>query len=385
MPLPLRAFQIYLGAWWAAFGKAGRKRAPLNLKRLAFLVLAFPAFLLLQALHWLAHGIDAILFPKVGAIALRSPLFVVGIPRSGTTFIHRSLATDTETFTTLPLWEAVFAPALCQKYLIRFVGRIDQAIGAPLQKTVNALTRSASGPLEDIHAVGLEAPEEDYLTLLPAAGCFFPAIAFPSENALWPLAQLSEIEPIRREQILSHYRSCLQKHLAFRGTHLRLLSKNAAFATWIPDLRSTFPDARFICCVRTPFRALSSQVSSLQSAAVAFAYDPHAARLAELMEAVFAAGYASLARHLDADCALIDQEDLARDNAASLRALCQLIDLHPEGNLAHELDRLAQAQGPHKSKHHHEDTGNYAHREALRDRLNPPYQQCLAHPLRAKP
>lgn len=55
-------------------------------RRLLAMALFWPAFLLLQTINGLALLLDRVLFPRYRQIAVREPLFVVGIPRSGTTF-----------------------------------------------------------------------------------------------------------------------------------------------------------------------------------------------------------------------------------------------------------------------------------------------------------
>jgi hypothetical protein len=66
--------------------------------------------------------------------------------------------------------------------------------------------------------------------------------------------------------LLSYYHACLQKHLAYHGEPLTLLSKNPSFTCVLSDLRATFADARFIACIRDPQEAVPSQLSSLRPA-----------------------------------------------------------------------------------------------------------------------
>jgi hypothetical protein len=63
-------------------------------RRLAVLIVLAPPFLLLQLCHWVGFAADEILFRGYRKVQIRDPVFVVGVPRSGTTFLHRLLARD---------------------------------------------------------------------------------------------------------------------------------------------------------------------------------------------------------------------------------------------------------------------------------------------------
>ena len=82
------------------------------------------------------------------------------------------MASHTELYTSMPLWELLFAPALCQKYVIWGLYRADAAIGGPAIKTINWVQAKLAAKLDDIHPTGLTDPEEDYLGLFPFDGCF---------------------------------------------------------------------------------------------------------------------------------------------------------------------------------------------------------------------
>ena len=90
-------------------------------------------------------------------------LFIIGIPRSGTTFIHRTIAKASET-TTFTTWESIFAPAICEKKFLLFFGKIDRFIGAPFERILSFFIRLWGDDFHNIHSVTLDAPEEDYLT-----------------------------------------------------------------------------------------------------------------------------------------------------------------------------------------------------------------------------
>lgn len=71
------------------------------------LLLMFPFLLLLQVMHWMLWAVDEIAFRRYRQVNIESPVFVIGAPRTGTTFLHHVLAGDPG-FTTFRLWECLF-------------------------------------------------------------------------------------------------------------------------------------------------------------------------------------------------------------------------------------------------------------------------------------
>jgi omega-hydroxy-beta-dihydromenaquinone-9 sulfotransferase len=270
----IRAFLLSLrlhGRWWLeAFGREGRHAAPLGTRRLVVLLIGFPAFMLLQMLHWLAFLLDEVLFRGYRRVEVKAPLFVTGVPRSGTTFVHRALARDESQFSTFRTWEALFAPAIVERKAIAALAALDRRLGAPLSRWVHGLNSRVTGNLTHIHEVGLQAAEEDYLTLLPAGGCFIAALAFPVSASVWSLGRLPELPEAERRVLLDFYHAMLQKHLYTAPPGRRLLSKNAAFGSWLPELATRYPDGRFLVCLREPTAALSSQLSAIEGGLALF-------------------------------------------------------------------------------------------------------------------
>jgi hypothetical protein len=325
--------------------------APLCLRRILFLLLC-PLLLLIQLTHWIGFLLDEIFFPRYRSIQVREPVFITGIPRSGTTFVHRSLARDKHQFSTVSTWEALLAPSICARKLIAAVAVLDRRLGAPLAKAIAALTRRAAGDFNAIHAVTPDAPEEDYLWLLPAASCLILLLAFPESRYLAQMAALDTLPKNQSKRLLDFYERCIQRHLYAGGKGRRFLSKNAAFASWCPALRQRFPDAKFLLCIREPSEALRSQLSSLAPARRIFGTDPTGTITARLFTEIFKHNYKALAdftRQQDPKAvALIDQADLSdAPGPVTLAALNQL-ELSTDPALR---EYLAQLKARHQSQH----------------------------------
>jgi hypothetical protein len=232
-----------------------------------------PLFLLVQGVHWLGFLLDEILFPGYRRVRIREPLFVVGLPRSGTTFLHRVLARDRDRFTTTRLWELLLAPSVTQRKVMLGLGALDRALGRPLGRLLAASAGWGFRWMEAIHEVALSDPEEDYFLLLPVFACFLLVVPYPYHPAVWELARFDALPEKKRRAIMAFYRRALQRHLYVAGPEKQLLSKNPAFTPFLRSILETYPDARILCCVRNPEEAVPSVLSSLRPGAEFLGYE----------------------------------------------------------------------------------------------------------------
>lgn len=246
--------------------------APWRGGRLLALALFVPIFALLQLTHWIGFLLDDILFPGYRRVPVSEPLFVIGLPRSGTSYLQRVLSLDEGT-TTMRLWELVLAPSVTERKIWMALIAADRAVGSPLGRLLGWAQHRAVEWMDDVHPVLLDEPEEDFLTLLPAFACFLLVIPFPGHPEVWRLTRFDEWDAAERKSVLDFYRSCLQRHLYAVGDGRRLLSKNPSFTPFAASLAEAFPDARFICCVRDPREAVPSQLSSVADGMRLFGVD----------------------------------------------------------------------------------------------------------------
>jgi len=327
---------------------------PAARRMLALLVLG-PPFLALQAVHWIGFLLDEVLFPGFRDIRVRRPLFVVGMPRSGTTFLHRLLADDEARFTTLRLWQLVLAPSITERRVWGAVFRVDAALGRPLGHLWRRAERLLFGWMDAVHPVRADAPEEDHLLLLPRFRCFLLVLAFPRHPAVWRLARFDALPERERRRVVSFYRSCLQRHLHVVGDDRRILSKNPSFTPWLESLSEAFPDARFVCCVRDPRRAIPSLLSSLEGGAALFGWNPAEpemrGRFVQMLvdHAEHATGFADGRPGHPFEWSRM--EDLRRDPSGTVRRLYESFGWSPAGAYRKRLEEAAARARRYRSRH----------------------------------
>lgn len=350
--------------------------ASLGVGRLLFLFILFPLFLTLQLIHWVCFFLDEIFFHSYRNVEIKAPVFISGIPRSGTTFVHRTLQDKLSGFTSFSTWEAVLAPSIFQRKCLRLLARIDQLLGGFGRKCLNAVVNKFSEDLDDVHEVGLSDPEEDYLALLPAGGCFIMLFAFPFSQHLKQIGMLDLLSSKERERILQFYHRCLQKHLYCSPRNSRLLSKNAAFGSWIPELQSRYPDSSCVLCIREPSRAISSQLSSLEGAHSLFGSDSSGEYSAKLILEVFTHNYLTLntfSKNVRTGVGILDQKDLRKEPGKLLAKMANRLQL----GTAEEIGKLKTLESASSSRHKHELKDHPIEIKAIKVCIEPSYEEML--------
>ncbi len=258
----MSGFRQYLRLLWLTLFHSRGTHARPTLKRVGIVSIVIPLLLLLQICHWLGFLLDEILFRKYRQVIVRAPVFILGLPRSGTTFLHRMLARDTENYTTMQLWEMLLAPSITERKLLMALATLDHWLGGFGYRLVRAFDKRVFARGSKIHKISLFQPEEDELLLLPLFSSIFLVHLFPFPQAIWHIVHFdSAMPPADRQRIMSFYRRCVQRHLYVHGPNKRFLSKNPAFTSKIDALDEYFPDAKVICNVRDPLEAIPSFLS----------------------------------------------------------------------------------------------------------------------------
>jgi hypothetical protein len=188
---------------------------------------------------------DQRLHPEIAQHEIRSPLFVLGLPRTGTTFLHTLLSADPENRAPLT-WEVMepSPPTNAEKH--RRIRRTSQNLACLEWMAPN---------FRQLHPVGAHLPQECVSLMSPTflSDQFDTMYNVPGYRE-WFLRQ--DLQPA-----YAFHRRFLQ-HLQERKNRRRWVLKAPTHMFALPTLLSTYPDALFVQTHRAPFEAITS-VSSL--------------------------------------------------------------------------------------------------------------------------
>lgn len=319
----------FLRLSWCTFFGAADTPARVSWRRVLVMLLFLPSFLLTQLINWLFLWMDELLFPRYRTIQVMQPVFLVGAPRSGTTMLHRILSNDPQ-FTTAKSWELWLAPSISQRKLVCALIAIDRLIGGPGARLLHWVEQQAAGDFNEIHAVSLCEPEEDYFMLLPVWGCFILVVAFPFCDQLWKLAQFEQLPEKRRRYLLGFYKRCIQRHLYVHGPEKIYLNKNPSFTSWVGGLAETFPDARFAACVRSPVSVLPSLLSSMAGGHAFFDNDQETGYFQQKFETILDGYYHYIGEQLpalDTPQVIVEMRQLTKELEQTVPQIYQQLGL----------------------------------------------------------
>jgi len=188
---------------------------------------------------------DRKFYPDIARQEIREPLFIVGLPRSGTSVLHSLLAADPQHRAPL-MWE-VRSPS--PPTPVDEKRRIQRAA-----QSCNFFNWLAPA-FRYVHAVGAEVPQECVSLMTPTfMSDQFDAMYYVPSYRAWFFRQ--DLRPA-----YEYHRRFLQ-HLQFRQSGRRWILKAPTHMFAMPALLSVYPDALFVQTHRTPVDAMAS-VSSL--------------------------------------------------------------------------------------------------------------------------
>jgi hypothetical protein len=209
--------------------------------------------------------------PDVASVPIRSPVFVMGLPRTGTTFLHRLLSLDPAVRAPIT-WELLAPVPSPNGSSSPQEQEEDRVKRAKYIKKLLA-TRKSMGDyaLERIHEVGWDLPEECLLGLtdeLPVHLQFFHSAYLEIETLLG----LDATDAYR------YYKKILQL-LAYQTgqrseTDVKRWTLKCPIHLFYPkQIATVFPDAKFIWTHRHPCSAVPSLCSLVQAAHSVY-YEP---------------------------------------------------------------------------------------------------------------
>ena len=194
--------------------------------------------------------LDKLIFPDYRKVAIERPIFIIGNPRSGTTFLHRML-NQTREYAAFEAWHLIF-PALSARLFFR-----------PLVNFLIKNNMSQILPDEFGHKIALdEIEEEEFL--------FFHQLDTQHILQLTPLGlderEYPELrfhdqqEKTCRLNSINFFKECLQRQIYYTKNK-QIIAKMHFSTHRIKTLMEAFPDAKFIYLIRSPYETIPSHLS----------------------------------------------------------------------------------------------------------------------------
>lgn len=258
-------FDQYFRFAHLALSKGKGDRQHLTFKQAAWLVFFYVLFPLFEIITRLCFLLDDVLFPSYRKQEIKAPVFIVGNPRSGTTFLHRLLARDDENFTWMQTWEILLAPSITQRKVVEALRGLDRRLGSPVSRWISAQQQRWQRE-NTLHKVTLQAPEEDAYLLLHIWSTIMVWLYSGLLDGLDTWARFDTAMPEKeKRRVMAFYVKCLQRHQHARGGgNHHYLAKNPTFSPKIDTLYEYFPDAKIIYLARSPLNVIPSFASMLR-------------------------------------------------------------------------------------------------------------------------
>jgi len=206
---------------------------------------------LLRGFTFLTLYLDKMFFPQYRYIEVKKPIFILGHPRSGTTFLHKVLGFSKQAVF-FKAWHLTI-PALTGRFLIR-----------PLINHLRKKGLTEVLPKETGHKVDLDDPEEEEMLLINIYDTQFVSAALLGfDDRDYPKMQWNDQQPDKvRFRATNFLKACFQRQILATGK--RQIIAQTHFSTHrIKTLMEAFPDAKFIYVVRNPHQVIPSFFSLL--------------------------------------------------------------------------------------------------------------------------
>jgi len=228
----------------------------------ALVILFVIPFLLLRLFVLFMRGLDHLLFPGFREQKVRAPLYIIGNPRSGTTFSHRLLALD-EQFTFFKLYHTIF-PSVCCYKMFSLWGRVDRILGRPGARLLYLISNRGFKGWETIHKTGPDKAESDEMLFMYAMLSPLLLLLFPFIREMDAATFVDLLPAGTKEKLMRYYVSCLKRHLYATGPEKTLLQKVALIAGRIQTIEEVLPDMRIVHLVRNPAESIPSLISMFE-------------------------------------------------------------------------------------------------------------------------
>jgi hypothetical protein len=318
------------------------------------------AFLLLQvrqAISAITLGLDHVFYPRHRKQAIDRPIFIVGNPRSGTTFLHRLLL-GAGGMAAFELWEMLFPAITARKLLGGIVPRLDRLSPARYHAS-------------DVHDTSLRGIETDDVAWFfrtldgPFAWAYFLAWqdTWGSELSRREFA-IDGVTPREEERFFGYYEACWRRNLTLKRAD-RVLAKTSMLTMRLDAVLRRYPDCRLVYVIRDPVEVIPSGMSLLASV-LENGYDVWNRTREEdqrrWLENLYQASCDMLRYFHDAQSAglipernlcVVRYEDLINNLEPTMARILDFIEVKPTEAFQEEVRAQAERQRSYTSRHEH--------------------------------
>ena len=346
---------------------------PVRAARYYFLAILCLAVPIISTFHAICFFLDGILFPRLWAIKIEAPIFMVGHARSGTTLTHRLMSRDEGRFSSFLLYECYF-PSLLQKKLIRLGIRFDRhLLRGWLAGRVGAWEERRYGAHRHMHEMGLSIPEEDDISLYYSMASGFWITKMPYMGDL-DFYHMNDWPEKRRRRYNAFYRECVRRQLYLNGGSKIHLAKNPLWAGRVASLLESFPDARFVVNLRDPRDTIPSLLKLVKSGWKQMGWEEERQRdclriLAEQSWHSYRHPLECLEENPKTPGAVVDYRDLTSDPAATIEGVYDALGLPMTDAYRHLLAGEGRRQQDHKTSHSYSLAEFGIEGDVIRERL----------------
>ncbi len=336
-------------------------------RRTLIVVAYFVVVPLVEIVVWAGLLLDRLFFPSYRDQPVEAPVFIVGNFRSGTTYLHRLLAQDRR-FTTMQMWEILFAPSITQRRIFGAFAALDRMLGRPIPRLL-AWIESRWRDANVMHEVSLTQPEEDEYLCLHVWSALTIGLSSGLLEEARPYVYFDQQLPgPDRDRIMRFYSDCVRRHMLARApTGGRYLAKNPALTPKLDSLYARFPDARIIYLVRNPLEAVPSFVSMMRFSWEVMGAEPDEPALRDFIIEMAAHWYRypleRLARMPEDTYRIVVYDELVSDPERVVREIYAHFDYEIDAGFAASL--AAAASSRYRSAHDYNLDGLGIAREDL--------------------
>ena len=310
-----------------------------------------------QAISATTMGLDRVVFPRYKEEPIDRPIFIIGNPRSGTTFLHRFLLGNGG-LAAFELWEMLFPAITARKLLGRIVPRFDRLSPARYHPS-------------DVHDTSLRGIETDdpawfFHTLDgPFAWAYFLAW---QDNWGSELSQrafgISGVTPQEKERFFRYYEECWRRNLYYKHSE-RILAKTSMLTFRLDEVLERYPDCKLVYIIRDPVEVIPSGMSLIASV-LENGYDAFNRTSKEdqerWIENLYQASCAMLRVFYEAyssgkipekNLCVVRYPDLIQNLEPTIERICEFAEIEPTEAFRAEVRAQAEKQRSYKSKHQH--------------------------------